>query len=322
MAQFNLVVSGGTFEYLHEGHRAFLRFALFKSKKVLLGLTSDLYVQKNKKETLLSFSERKKTIEGFLRQEKALDRVSILPIDSLYIPSTWENLPINAIVVTQDSKNGAFEINKFRQKRGLSKLRIILCPIIVEKDKNPFSSTRIRESLFSHTLILPDDVRGKLKRPLGILISDFDLWIEKNRKTFNSKLIITVGDVVTKACNELLIKNQISIIDFHVGREKKYSHIKELGFKGHEKILNVSNKAGTLTPKLFKIVKKILNVDSSSRIIILVDGEEDLAVLPCMFFAPNGSMIFYGQPNEGVVLVHVSEESRKESLALLKRFDS
>jgi uncharacterized protein (UPF0218 family) len=38
-----------------------------------------------------------------------------------------------------------------------------------------------------------------------------------------------------------------------------------------------------------------------------VDGEEDLAVLPCLLNSPKDAFILYGQPNEGVVLVKVDE---------------
>jgi len=38
-----------------------------------------------------------------------------------------------------------------------------------------------------------------------------------------------------------------------------------------------------------------------------VDGEEDLAVIPCVLMAPEGSLILYGQPGEGVVLVETDK---------------
>ncbi len=37
----------------------------------------------------------------------------------------------------------------------------------------------------------------------------------------------------------------------------------------------------------------------------MVDGEEDLAVLPCVLTAPPESVVLYGQPGEGVVLCEV-----------------
>ena len=43
----------------------------------------------------------------------------------------------------------------------------------------------------------------------------------------------------------------------------------------------------------------------------MVKGEEDLAVLPCLLIAPEDAVILYGQPNEGLVFVNVSEGKDK-----------
>ena len=45
---------------------------------------------------------------------------------------------------------------------------------------------------------------------------------------------------------------------------------------------------------------------------IYVEGEEDLATLPAVLLSPTGSMVAYGQPGEGVVLVEVDESKKKE----------
>lgn len=44
---------------------------------------------------------------------------------------------------------------------------------------------------------------------------------------------------------------------------------------------------------------------------ILVDGEEDLAVLPCILTAPSGSLVLYGQPGEGLVVCEVDKVINK-----------
>src|SRR5258706_7508860 len=42
---YNVIVIGGTFDHLHEGHKVFLRFAFQKSKEVLIGVTADEYAE-------------------------------------------------------------------------------------------------------------------------------------------------------------------------------------------------------------------------------------------------------------------------------------
>ncbi len=320
MEKYNVIACGGTFEYLHDGHKAFLRFAFSHGKKVLIGLTSDLFIKRNEKGTRLPFVKRRKTLEAFLEKDKFQNQTEILPIDDIYIPKSWESLQIDAIVVTKDSLWGAKDINKKRKQNGLAQLKILIAPILMGKDGRPISSSTIRAFTPFTTLLLPDDIRAQLKKPLGILISDFDAWVFKQRENLSPSSIITVGDVITKTCNALALQQRLSIIDFYVEREKKFSDIKDLGFNGKEKIINVVNKAGTLTPLLFAKIEDIIYAKLNKRQVLLVDGEEDLAVLPCMLFAPIGHTIFYGQPHQGVVQVTVSKETKIQARNIISQF--
>lgn len=54
--------------------------------------------------------------------------------------------------------------------------------------------------------------------------------------------------------------------------------------------------------------------------LLLVDGEEDLLALPAIVHAPIGGVVYYGQPQQGLVEVMVTEEKKREVLALLKQF--
>ena len=50
---------------------------------------------------------------------------------------------------------------------------------------------------------------------------------------------------------------------------------------------------------------------------IIVKGEEDLLVLPVVLFAPEKSVVIYGQPNEGLVIVKVNEEIRNKAKSIM-----
>ncbi|MFC6769315.1 DUF359 domain-containing protein, partial [Natrinema soli] len=54
---------------------------------------------------------------------------------------------------------------------------------------------------------------------------------------------------------------------------------------------------------------------------ILVDGEEDLVALPAIVAAPEGASVVYGQPDEGMVHVNVTDDHRTEMRDLLERFE-
>ena len=49
---------------------------------------------------------------------------------------------------------------------------------------------------------------------------------------------------------------------------------------------------------------------------ILVNGEEDLLVIPVCIHAPEGARM-YGQPNEGLVVVQVDSEIKNKTKTLL-----
>jgi len=58
---------------------------------------------------------------------------------------------------------------------------------------------------------------------------------------------------------------------------------------------------------------------SNRKIAVIVDGEEDLAVIPLSLLMPESSLICYGQPGEGVVALVVDEERKMMVLKLLKQ---
>ena len=55
--------------------------------------------------------------------------------------------------------------------------------------------------------------------------------------------------------------------------------------------------------------------------LVRVDGEEDLAVLPCLVMAPEGSRIVYGMPGRCMMEIAVNGESRGRAEELLSRME-
>jgi len=117
-------------------------------------------------------------------------------------------------------------------------------------------------------------------------------------------LIISVGDVVSKNMRRSSIPVKVVIVDSKVMREK----ITPMRVKA-ERTLNVKNPAGTLTPEAWTTIQRALKQEQSTR--VLVDGEEDLLTLVAVSQASDGALVVYGQPNEGVVAVRVTEQTRE-----------
>ena len=115
--------------------------------------------------------------------------------------------------------------------------------------------------------------------------------------------IITVGDRTTEKMIEFGIIPSLQIIDGFEKRQKRdYPKI------GKESELKIDNPAAEITLQSIQIIKKAFEMSSPVRLI--VNGEEDLLVLPVCLFAPENSVVMYGQPNEGLVIAEITDELR------------
>jgi cytidyltransferase-like protein len=328
----DLIVCGGTFDHFHKGHQEFLNYAFSVGEKIIIGLTSDEYVVNSKvksqrAELIENYETRKNSLEEFLSQKKAQDRVSISKIDDLFGSTLSKKLLIDGIVVTKESEEGADIINAKRKTLRLIPLKIFTFPRVLAEDKMIISSARIRNGeinkegkpyiknlWFKKDLKLTDDLRQEFKKPFGELFKDIGDSL-KNK----GNLIITVGDITTKNFNEKFPIQNISVVDFRVAREKKFSGLSELGFTEDKNVFNVDNPAGYITSNLFKKLAEIIKSDLSKKAILQVNGEEDLAVLPLILLSPLDTSIYYGQPDQGMMKIAVSEISKNRAYSLISR---
>lgn len=152
---------------------------------------------------------------------------------------------------------------------------------------------------------LDENLIGEFKAPLGKLYVDFEDAIPKIKE---AKFLISVGDQTTKNLVDIDLIPNLAIIDNRIQRkDHNYDIIRT------ENILESDNPAGTITENLWETIEKAISLtleDNENRIIV-VKGEEDLAVLPCLLIAPEDAVILYGQPNEGLVFVNVYEGKDK-----------
>jgi uncharacterized protein (UPF0218 family) len=152
-------------------------------------------------------------------------------------------------------------------------------------------------------LQLPENLRDQLKNPLGNLIKDNDPN-KKNvlKKIYAESIIITVGDRTTENMVQLGLRPQIQIID---GLEKRNQRLVPADDTINTK-LSCKNPPGEITEESMQVIQKAFSCEPPVRII--VDGEEDLLVIPVCIYAPENSVVMYGQPNEGLVIVHITPE--------------
>ena len=164
---------------------------------------------------------------------------------------------------------------------------------------------------------LPYELRPILKKPLGKLIrGDPESPHTKLGQIFSIKkpvIIASVGDYVTKNLLEKGFQTDIAIVDNRVMRNE----VDPIIFERAQK--HVKNEAGTISLEAYKLLKRAIML--KKKLAIIVEGEEDLLVLPLMVMMPIGSVIIYGQPNEGLVMIELTEEKRRWAKSFMEKME-
>jgi len=146
----NIVAVGGTFDELHKGHKALLRTAFEIGKIVWIGLSTDEFARKlRKNHTIAPYEVRLRNLMRFIEDLGASNRAKIVPLNDPYGPSI-SSQEIEAIVVSRETETRAKEINVLRERRGLKPLKIIVIDMVLAEDKIPISTTRIKRGEIDH----------------------------------------------------------------------------------------------------------------------------------------------------------------------------
>ena len=168
-------------------------------------------------------------------------------------------------------------------------------------------------------LVLPEELRSELKAPLGRLCKGNGLECIKamDIELKAAKKIVAVGDMTAFYLLEASMIPDLAIVDNKTKRMPAPDHVLRSLEHNSYKTIEVKNPAATLNLELIELIKDSLA--EKERIKIVVDGEEDLATLPAILYAPIGSAVVYGQPNEGSVLVEVTPEKKERIKDLMER---
>ena len=158
------------------------------------------------------------------------------------------------------------------------------------------------------------ELRVRLREPFGMLIrGSFAETMGKMDnivKREKPPVVVSVGDTVSRNLHEHQLNPQLSITD----NKRMRKRIKPRIFTA--KLFHVKNPQGTITEEAITAIKEAL--ESDERVHIIVDGEEDLLTLIAVLYAPENSLVVYGQPYEGIVVVKVTSEKKAEATEILK----
>jgi len=150
----------------------------------------------------------------------------------------------------------------------------------------------------------------KFKDPFGMLVQGSFLEtmtkLENIVDKENPPMIISVGDTVSRNLHKYKIAPQLSITDNQSMRRRLQPEIFP-----KKRIVRVKNPQGMITQEAINEIEKAFQ--SKEQVQIVVDGEEDLLTLIVVLNAPLNSLVIYGQPNKGIVVVKVTPQKKADA---------
>ena len=162
-------------------------------------------------------------------------------------------------------------------------------------------------------------MRPALKTPVGELVPTAELGERLAPLLEGGDPIIAVGDVTSLTLLEMGYEPRLIMVDFMSERtvmEPDDPRRERLGSYG-DNCARIENPAATLTDEMEDAIDRALAGEGTWR--IEVEGEEDLAVLPCMVKAGENARILYGMPGEGMVVVVNDIKMKTWAQAFLSR---
>ena len=158
-------------------------------------------------------------------------------------------------------------------------------------------------------LVLPD----KLRAELGA--GRYTLCRSKRsimKAIGRNKEIYAVGDVTVKTLLSCGYMPKLSIFDNSTARAKAdFPLIKEK----FPRPLRILNPPGKITKGLFNLIER--SIKRGDYAAIEVKGEEDLAAMPCIIFASNGSIVAYGLRGKGMSIIKIDRRIKARVTRML-----
>jgi cytidyltransferase-like protein len=327
---FALGALGGTFDHFHKGHRKLLDTAFAKSKNVIVGITpKELSDNKLYSHAIESYIQRKTAVEKYLSSKGFLERAEITELNDIYGP-TKDRAEVEAVFATESNAKNVEAINAKREENGLKPLYPVIIDYEKDVDGNIITSSRIRSgeidregnsyfSLFAvkKRLKLPERERPRFKKPIGKVIKKLGHINNLTMKQFNNSFLIAVGDIASINLYKSASQPDICIIDHRTRRGNLNDQDKKTlaELTAGADITEAENQAGMIERRAVGAIRKALEsfAQTGDRQIVTIKGEEDLLVIPSILLSPLESTVIYGQPDQGLVVVKVTEKKKREA---------
>jgi len=313
---YQCLALGGTFDHLHIGHEKFLTFASDLAEHLIIGLTNqEMALTKPYPNATQTYDQRRETLLEFLKTHQIPHK--IITLHDIF-GTTLQDQSIQALTVTTETQTGAKLINQARIKKHLPPLPIHVCQLAIDELGQPIHSARIRSGeisrrgivynrIFTKSLVLSSDQLLKLKKFRAELVTKIT--------SPTDQLVAIVGDATLTRFISAKQPFDIGIFD-HQTKRHEYNKNESLN-PGYL----VTNQAGEITPQLISTIREVTQRLSQPTLrspqLIEVNGEEDLTTVALALNLPLGSLIYYGQPDEGLMKLEVTERIKDDFYQIL-----
>ncbi len=160
-----------------------------------------------------------------------------------------------------------------------------------------------------------ETLRARLTKPFGEVLDFKDVTARLG--SARPSPLIAVGDQTIIHLLDAGISPDIGIFDLLCQRkEVPLEWKKKLNAAAQREggAIRAFNPPGTVQAMMEASVRDCLGIGNGW---VEIEGEDDLASLVVMAFARPGSVLLYGQPDEGMVWVQIDERVQQEAKALL-----
>lgn len=141
--RFKTVAVGGTFDYIHKGHQTLLAKAFECSEKVIIGVTTDNFLNRLGKIVYNNYEERVRRLREYLLTKYPSERFEIHPLDDYFGPGIYRK-EVEALVASAETAHRVELANRRRVEMGLKPLDVVVVGMVLAEDGKPISSSRIR----------------------------------------------------------------------------------------------------------------------------------------------------------------------------------
>ena len=128
----------GTFDVLHDGHKALLRRAFEVGDVVVVGITSDRMAS-GSRGVSVPMHIRRAELEAFLSD---MGEHRVFEIDDIYGPDEVMD-SVDVLVVSEETMDNGRRVNERRVSRGLKPMELSVVPLVMSDDGGKISSSAI-----------------------------------------------------------------------------------------------------------------------------------------------------------------------------------